>query len=400
MSETITLFSHKKDCCGCEACSNLCPSQAITMRPSDEGFLYPSIDPDRCSGCGLCLSLCPMKTKPPENKPSSPLTYAAFSPDWQQAASGGIFSALAKHILLSEGYVCGCEAIYTPMLSVSHTLIDHTDQLYRLQGSKYVQSRMGTIYHSIAELCQQGKTVLFCGTPCQVAGLRAFFQQQPPSNLYLIDLVCHGVPSEQMFSDYIHFLEKQLHGTIRDFRFRDKTNGWGLQAKLCYLDRKQRASSRIIASSASSYYSLFLDSEIYRDSCYSCPYAGGARPGDLSIGDFWGIEEEHPEYLAVNGGALSLEKGISCLMVNTEKGQELLSSHGQQLSLYSSSFEKASRHNRQLRQPSQHSPLRQQIFSAYTQQGYAAVERLFAHKLGIRYPVRKFKEWQRNHFSK
>jgi len=175
-----------------------------------------------------------------------------------------------------------------------------------------------------------------------------------------------------------------LGGKIIDFNFRDKTTGWGHKAKVIYVTKKGNMKQKMISVSNSSYFKLFLDAEINRENCYSCQYASSSRPGDITIGDYWGIENEHPEYLTIHGGDLDVSKGISCLLINSKKGEKFIENYGEKLVLGKSSFEQISRGNDQLNRPSQLGANRKIILENYRTDGYRAVEKWFSKKIGLK----------------
>ena len=228
-------------------------------------------------------------------------------------------------------------------LTVKHIRVDHEKDLHLLKGSKYVHSNMLAVYPQVLADLKNGCQVLFSGTPCQVAGLKGFLQKDY-ENLYTIDLICHGVPSQQLFSQYIAFEESKHKSKITTFKFRDKKQGWKLHGSMVL----ENGETVYFDPEESSYYQLFLNSYTYRENCYSCPYASDHRPGDVTIGDYWCVELVHPELMAENGGPIEHEKGVSCLIANNEKGQAILAEFGNGIKCWRSSYENASKYNRQL----------------------------------------------------
>jgi len=386
MKDQIILFQDKRDCCGCGACFNICSKHAISMCEDEYGFIYPKIDEGLCIKCGMCQRVCAYQTMGESAVPIE--TFVAAANDKNiitSSASGGIFASIAKEVLNNNGIVFGCSMeIEDQMITPKHIRIVNEEELIRLQGSKYVQSCIGDIYQQVKSDLILEKTVLFSGTPCQVAALRTYLGNEKYENLYTVDIICHGVPSAALFQSYIKEFEKKLKGNIIGFKFRDKTGGWGLKGKVTYIDKSKRKRTKLLPVQLSSYYKLFLDSDTYRETCYECKYATPHRVGDLTIGDYWGIEREHPEYLIGHGGDMDTQKGISCLIVNTQHGKRLLEQFGTSLDLRPSSFEKAKAENRQLSYPSTVSKNREQILELYRLNGYKAVDSWYNKKLGIR----------------
>ena len=382
----IVLFSNKEDCCGCGACMNACMKQAIHMKEDEYGFMYPEIDPSKCVQCGICQKACGYQYR--KETAEHQLAYVAMAKDellLKRSASGGIFAALATEILKKGGVVFGSSLEYKEgALTPEHIKVDHISDLHKLQGSKYVQSSIGNTYRQVKEELETKKEVLFSGTPCQIAGLKSYLGDREYKNLFTVDIICHGVPSAKFFKSYLSVFEKKLHGKIIDFKFRDKNVGWGLLGRVLYLDKNKHEKNRVIKTRMSSYYTLFLKSDIYRDSCYNCKYASSHRPADLSIGDYWGIQKEHPEYLVGMGGTMDETKGISCIIVNTERGKVMLEQLGAGLEYKASSFEKVARGNEQLNHPSFKSERRDKILNLYKEKGYSAVEDWYYRQMGIK----------------
>ena len=207
-------------------------------------------------------------------------------------------------------------------------------------------------------------------------------------NLFTADLICHGTPGTALFESYIKELENSTKGSITEFSFRDKSSGWGLLASYRLQKKNGKTTKKMLRPDCSSYYSLFLSSETYRESCYSCPWANVSRVGDVTLGDYWGIEEEHPEYLLENGGKLSAQAGISVLLVNSDQGDVLIKKHGDGLILENSELHRAVKWNKQLSRASTHSELRNELVCSYDIRGYKGVDKLFRKKQGVRYYVR------------
>lgn len=359
----IALYTAKKECCACTACMSICPKQAIAMQPDEDGFVYPVVNHGLCVECGLCKKVCAFQNVPITYKP--PLaTYAAVNRNKYVLAvssSGGIFGALASIIFRMNGVVFGCA--FNMEMEPEHICVDNSINMKKLQGSKYVQSSINNTFAEAKQYLEQGRMVLYIGTPCQIAGLKAYLDKDYV-NLIIADIICHGVPSAAFFKGYIKYLEGKLRGKVIDFKFRDKSKGWGLMGKIVY-EKNGAVLEEFIPPILSYYYSYFLKGDIYRENCYECKYAGGSRQGDFTMGDYWGIEKAHPEIEARNG--------VSILLVNSIKGIKLLEKLGTCLDLTQSTFELASEQNEQLRQPTAKSYKRDTILKAWREGGYQAV---------------------------
>lgn len=304
-------LTEKANCCGCGACADICPKRCITMKQDEEGFFYPAVDPARCIDCGLCERVCPiLKKQAPQ--PTEVKAYAAYAAEdalRAQSSSGGLFTLLAEEILSRGGYVAG--AAFDEDLSVRHILVDNVRDLEKLRGSKYVQSRMEDTYLCVKEQLQKGRPVLFTGVSCQVAGLKAYLGKEY-ENLYTVDVLCHGVPSPKVWEQYLREQEADHREKPAAVSFRDKRTGWRRSsisvkfadgAEYCRPGEENR------------YMQLFLRDICLRPSCHSCRFKSFPRLSDLTIGDAWGIEKQMPE--------LDDDRGISVVLVNSEKGQKL-----------------------------------------------------------------------------
>ncbi len=367
-------------CCACGACMSACPNQAIYMSKNAEGFLYPEIDSQICTECGLCKTVCRYQFV--EEEISKKETYAAVANDvdLEKSASGGIFATRAASVLAAGGIVVGCSMHKeNGEFKPKHICIDCLEELDQLKGSKYVQSYTGTIYQDVKSLLDQGRTVLFSGTPCQVAGLYGYVGKDY-ANLYTIDTICHGVPSESFFNSYIRYTEKKLGNSIIDYRFRDKTNGWQLSGSMTAESINGKTQEILFKPEESSYYQLFLNSSIYRENCYSCPYASERRPGDVTIGDYWCIDLVHPDLIASEGGPLSTYKGVSCLIINLEKGSDLINHYGTGISKWDSEYRLVTQYKRQLEKASTRPEWRDEVFLLY-RSGYSLVEKWYQKRL-------------------
>ena len=378
--DKIVLFEKEADCCACGACLNICPKQAISMVKNEYGYVYPHIDEDNCVKCGACKSVCAYQNKSEDNTPLN--AYAAVNKDEGQkliSASGGLFAAFATKIVRDGGVVFGStlEKIGDEFVP-HHIAVEKLEDIPRLQGSKYVQSATENTYKEALSYLQKGRTVLYSGTPCQIAGLKGFLKKDY-DNLILVDLICHGVPSNAFFNDYLKTLQaKRKYSSIDGYSFRDKTKGWGMNCRINATAENGRSVIYYTPARLQSYNTLFLDGLIYRENCYSCKYACNKRPGDITIGDYWGVTNEHPEIIGKNG---FVEKdGISCLIANTPKGAELCAAMEDYIEQVPSVYEKVAKMNKQLNAPYPYNDKRDKILEIYKNDGYAGVEDLYRVK--------------------
>ena len=308
-----TVYKDIKNCCGCALCEDICPKNAISMSFSD-GFSYPVIDKSLCINCGLCEKKCPFN----KEKISDSNCLEAFAVKHKNedvitgSSSGGIFTALSDKILSENGAVIG--AMFNENMDVVHRAAQSTAERDKMRGSKYIQSDTSGIYTEIRELLKEGKEVLFTGTPCEAAAVRAAFPDE--DNLYIIDIICHGVPSPEVWKSYVAFIEKHFEKKLTDYSFRDKeVTGWrSYGAKLTFSDGTTEKHGDITGS----FIELFRYDVCMRPSCTVCPFTSLHRQGDITIGDFWGIENVLPDF--------SDNKGISAVMLNTKKGKRLFDS--------------------------------------------------------------------------
>lgn len=217
------------DCCGCTACASICPHDAIIMQPDVMGFLYPVVDATKCVNCGLCQKVCAFNDgyDRSRNLPK-PIAYGARHKDMEQVAtsrSGAAFIALSDVVLKAGGVVYGVG--YTDHFRVVHKRATTPQERDEFKGSKYVQSDLTGVFRQVKKDLQNGLTVMFSGTPCQTSGLASYIGKRLGENLFLVDIVCHGVPSPYIWRDFIEYVEKKHGDTVCWVNFRDKEKfGW------------------------------------------------------------------------------------------------------------------------------------------------------------------------------
>lgn len=298
-------------CNGCHVCFNICPQSAIEMKEDEKGFKYPVIDNEKCTNCGLCERKCPVLNKK-ENKPNTPKAYACYNKNEEirlQSSSGGIFTLLAEYILDNNGAIFG--AAFDEKFMVKHILVENKKDLDKLRTSKYLQSDIGDIYKQAKELLNNNRLVLFTGTPCQINGLFTYLGKEY-DNLYTQDIICHGVPSPKVWKKYLEYRKKKDNADPIKINFREKTEGWILfSLYFKYADEKKYEKNQTVDL----YMQAFLRDACLRDSCYECSFKEKNRKSDITLADFWGIQNVLPE--------MHDDKGTSLVIVNTEKGQKL-----------------------------------------------------------------------------
>ena len=316
-------------CTGCSACAASCVSGALKMVPDEFGFLVPEINDDSCTECGKCMNSCPV-TAPVDLYPEA-VSYAAQA-DMQlrmESSSGGVFSVLAGHILKENGVVFG--AVLRDDMQVEHICIERAEQLPLLRGSKYIQSVIGDAYAEAKAMLDSGKKVLFSGCPCQIAGLRSYLHREY-DDLYTLDLLCHGVASYQFFKEY---LNENFHDAV-SVSFRDKKHGGWKCDNLSVTSREGEIA--VLSAETSPFEKGYHSNIILRQSCYSCVYNSPERAGDITLGDFWGIERYKPE--------LNDNIGTSFVQPNTPKGRGLLEKIRGELKVLEEAPKSVSKENR------------------------------------------------------
>ena len=315
------LTINKEQCTGCGACRNICPADCIQMTPDPEGFLYPRVDAEACISCGLCEQTCPVLNLHQGVSPDVlPEAYAAYSRDPQirgSSSSGGVFTELSRYVLHRGGVVFG--AAMDEGLQVVHRCVETEEALSALRGSKYVQSSIGLTYRQVRQFLKEGRPVLFTGTPCQIGGLHRFLKQDY-DNLITQDVVCHGVPSADVWKAYLKFREEQLGQQLQQVDFRKKVPGWRhYSLKLELADGTEYTCE----AAQDPYMRAFVKDLSLRPSCYQCAFKGLHRCADITLADFWGVEHVCPE--------MDDDKGTSLVLLHTEKGRAVFAEIKEQL---------------------------------------------------------------------
>ena len=304
--------SEKVYCCGCHACEQRCPKGAISMIEDEEGFVYPQIDETTCINCGLCTKVCPIRSIPQGNLPMQTFFGKADDFERMNSSSGAAFPAIAKAFCNNNFAIYG--AAFREDHSIGHIRIDSLKDLWMLRRSKYVQSDMQGIYHNVRQDLNEGRKVMFTGTPCQIAGLHTFLGGKQYNNLLTMDILCHSVPSPKVFRLYLSQKEKIAGKILQKVTFRDKRkcgDRWSSQyVTFSFSDGTVESSDNDL------FMKGFIQGLYSRPSCYDCKFASSYRQSDITVGDYWGAKTFHPNY--VDG------KGLSLLMCNTKLGLEIV----------------------------------------------------------------------------
>lgn len=302
----------KKQCTGCMACTNSCPKNAITIEKDvNTEFLYPKINTEDCINCNICKKVCPIKNKLPENK-NDIKVYACKNKNDEirmKSSSGGIFTLIANYILKQNGVIFG--AAFNENFEVVHMWTDNEEGLEKFRGSKYVQSQIGKSFKQVKNFLEEGRKVLFTGTPCQIEGLLTYLRKDY-ENLYTQDIICHGVPSPKVWRKYLEYKKIINKEFPRKVNFRKKEiAGWNAyHVSFTYSHFEEN-----VHHNNDPYMKLFLNNFDLRDTCYNCNFKREKRKSDITVADFWGIKNIRPE--------MNDEKGTSAILVNSQKGKEI-----------------------------------------------------------------------------
>lgn len=307
-------IKEKKNCCGCNACYDICPKNAITLSTDIEGFWYPRVDIDKCINCGLCERTCPQLHigALKKNDFEYPVCFAAIHKNIEVrfgSTTGGLFSALAEQMYREGGYVGG--AIYNKDFSVSHFISNNPADLALLRQSKYSQSQTCGIYKEVKRLLMAGEKVLICGTPCKWAALRRFLNKDY-ENLIIVDFICKSITSPKFYAKYLDYWERKVGSQLVSFKFKDKELGWRSLVKRFDFKNGKTMYSR--AQDNDLYSMAYHGNIVSRPSCYFCQFKGFPRMSDITIADFWGVEKY--AYLK----DIDDNAGTSAVMCNSSKG--------------------------------------------------------------------------------
>ena len=321
-----SIVEHNK-CTGCTACYNICPKGAISLEESSDGFKYPVINKDKCINCGLCRKVCPVLNSKEIKK--EVYAYACYNKDKKirkKSSSGGMFNLIGSYIIENDGVVFGAK--YDADFNVVHDYVNDKKDLYKFMSSKYLQSSLNDNYKKVSIFLKEGIKVLFTGTPCQIEGLYSYLGKDY-DNLYTQDIICHGCPSPKVWRKYLNSFKEK----VTNVNMRNKDNGWNdFSMKIDFENKSFNLSHNI-----DKYMYFFLSNFSLRESCYNCSFKNKYRKSDITLADFWGIDNIKPE--------LNDDKGISLVLVNSKKGKELFDEIKDKLIYEEVDFEKSISYN-------------------------------------------------------
>ena len=376
-------IKNKKDCCGCGACVQICPKQCISMAADNEGFLYPEVDTDRCIHCNLCTTICPTLNAYP---PQAPLaTYAAVNKDkatQEKSSSGGLFSLLAQTVINDGGVVFG--AAFNADWQVEHSSTESIEGVTAFRSSKYVQSSTRQCYTEARALLDTGRKVLFSGTPCQIAGLKHFLRAEY-DNLLTIEVVCHGTPSPMVWSDFLVSKRKEIERinngkepAITHISFRDKSTGWeNYHFSIDYKSGLHDAQTYTLSEphQRNTFMRGFLHNYTLRPSCYHCVARKRQSRADITLADYWGVQQYHTD--------IYNDKGVSLAIINTVQGKHFFDRIQNNIHYTPSSYGNALAHNMCIEKSVEEPPLRQAFWEDYQRKGIAAINDYCKHKKSL-----------------
>lgn len=366
----------KRECCGCTACASICNHEAIHMQVDEMGFKYPVVDIAKCVECGLCEKVCAFHEHyDTTSNFQEPFVYAVRhknNNEIKTSRSGAMFTALSDFIFERKGIVYGVG--FADHFRVVHKRITNREDCKDLKGSKYVQSDLTDIFRSVKKDLVDGFLVLFSGTPCQTSGLHSFLGKKEWENLYLCDIVCHGVPSPKVWADYLEYVETKENRLIEKVNFRDKERGWKAHFESFVFQSGKKIITRTFTD-------LFYKHLILRPSCSSCKFTNTRRPSDITIADFWGWEKAVP-------GFNDDDLGCSLVFVNTPKGDQLFKHILPEIHAIQTDLAHCMQPN--LEHPSVFSPKYDSFWKDYQRKGFDFVVKKYGDK-GFRHKISQFK---------
>lgn len=350
-------------CTGCSACKAVCAHGAITMQPDDKGFERPRIDGSICTECGLCVRVCPNNAEDAALKTPCKKAYAYRNTDEEcaRSSSGAAFPALAEYVLANHGVVYG--ACFDEDFRVVHKRCATREAVQACRGSKYSQSAKGDTFERAIRDLKAGRVVLYTGTPCEIAGLKAYLgTKRYQGELITCDIICHGVPSNAMFRDFVSFIERKAGSKLISYEHRPKDRGWGVHVEKARFENGKSKYDTVVSNT---WREVFYSNDGLRSSCYRCLYTSTNRPGDFTIADFHGIQGLHPEFFR--------KAGVSAVMANTDRALAIVQEGVFDRALLEVEVSDVVAGNPMLARPSEPRGDVQGFWQAYFSGGYAAV---------------------------
>lgn len=341
----------KGKCCGCHGCTNICPKSCISMETDQEGFWYPKVDKNLCIDCHLCEKVCPILENPVKEE-FIPVAYACKNKAnevRENSSSGGIFSLLCEEVIESGGVVFG--ASFDENFEVRHTYSETLEDCIQFRGSKYVQSKIGETYKQARKFLNEGRLVLFSGTQCQIKGLNLYLRKKY-DNLIAVDIICHGVPSPKVFREYRKKLENSYHSEINNIWFRRKDEGW---KKFSFAVSFENGKEYVKNLQEDIFMRGFLSDLYLRPSCYECTAKNFVNNADITLADYWGVQNIHSEF--------DDDRGISLILVNSNKGQKYLSLIEEKMDILTTDIDYAIKNNPSAIRPVKKNPRRDEFFN-------------------------------------
>lgn len=350
-------IKNKKECCGCTACLNKCPTNAIYMEEDNEGFKYPRVDKSKCIECGMCRKACPIISRDYENVSINAYGVKLKEEEERKTSrSGGFFVAVSNYVLEMGGTVYG--VMFDKNFTVIHGRASTKKESEAFKGSKYVQSDLKKIFTEVKKDLEDGKYVLFSGTGCQISGIKKFLGNINTEKLILCDIICHGVASPKIYKNFLKFISKGKK--IEKVNFRDKKFGWRAHFETINYEKK--------SISTNYYTNLFYSSLIIRPVCFTCKWANLNRESDFTLGDFWGIEKVKKEF--------DDNKGVSLILVNTNKARKIFDNLKENIGFFECNIEDCMQKN--LEEPTEEPKDRNIFWEEYSKKGFKYIMKKYA----------------------
>lgn len=388
MSSNCFIINNKKSCCfGCEACVQACPKSAVCMQEDEEGFRYPFINSDLCIHCGVCEKVCPANQESPKYN-GEKVVFGGYHLDTTikgQSTSGGAFSAIVEAYCQNDYVIFGSAS---DGLTVYHTYVLDKKNIGIFRKSKYSQSIIGSSYIQTKKFLEEGKFVLFSGTPCQIAGLRCFLGKSNTEHLLTVEVICEGVPSPLYMRHYDAHCKKNFGSSIKtlDYRFKDQKDKCSFKGRWDFqVMQTELQNGKILKQDRwyNPFWSIWLQHLMSRPSCYCCPYTTKDRVADITLGDLWGVHLYCPELYGKNGGS-------SLVICNTGKGTQVLNEARKQMFGHDLDFNTALKYQSPLRKTIEMNPKRDAFMKDLLSTDYVKLNAKWNKKHSIGFLLKKY----------